>query len=431
MSTLDEITLTPGQQSALDALAGSAIMRRQHLLTGYAGAGKTTVLQKFAEAMIEDGSVKFVMAAPTHKAVEVISSKLRGAGLDVECKTVHSLLSLVPAKARSDKKQFERKRRAEPVNATVVVIDEASMLSAEMMEHIDRHLQARCVVLCGDPAQLPPVGEKRSRAFDVIPASHISGIVRQAEGNPIIEAARLIRLSQDMEAVDWSWCRASQSDGGGIWAPPHAQVDSWLERAFQSDEFAQNPDTFRYLCWTNDRVAQINAKIRKWLHGDAKTAGTLFLPGERALIRSPHKNEADGIDLTVNQEVDIEDIEPDERAGVPVWRAAVRTDMGVSITIDIPRDLNAYQDALSRIKDAVMTGKETWQDWHDFRDQFVHAQAIYALTVHNSQGSTFQNAFVDIRDIRKRQRDNLLEFQQLLYVAATRPSQRLILIGVP
>ena len=78
-----------------------------------------------------------------------------------------------------------------------------------------------------------------------------------------------------------------------------------------------------------------------------------------------------------------------------------------------------------------MTGKETWQDWHDFKDQFVSAQAIYALTVHNSQGSTFQNAFVDIRDIRRRQRDNLLEFQQLLYVAATRPSQRLILIGVP
>ena len=127
----------------------------------------------------------------------------------------------------------------------------------------------------------------------------------------------------------------------------------------------------------------------------------------------------------------MEDIDPGDLAGVPVWKTVVRTEGGQSIQIDIPRDLNRLQDRLSQIKDDVMTGKETWQDYHEFRERFVMAQAIYALTVHNSQGSTFENVFVDVRDIRRRQRDNLLEFQQLLYVAVTRPSKRLILIGAP
>ena len=56
-------------------------------------------------------------------------------------------------------------------------------------------------------------------------------------------------------------------------------------------------------------------------------------------------------------------------------------------------------------------------------------QAIYAMTVHTSQGSTFGHAFVDVGDIRRRERSNLLEMQQLLYVAATRPSQALVLVG--
>lgn len=38
--------------------------------------------------------------------------------------------------------------------------------------------------------------------------------------------------------------------------------------------------------------------------------------------------------------------------------------------------------------------------------------------------------FVDVADIRRRQRYNLLEMKQLLYTAAARPTTALMLVGV-
>jgi len=58
-------------------------------------------------------------------------------------------------------------------------------------------------------------------------------------------------------------------------------------------------------------------------------------------------------------------------------------------------------------------------------------QAVYALTVHTSQGSTFQNAFIDLADIRKAEFARPREMQQLLYVAVTRASRAVILLGAP
>jgi exodeoxyribonuclease-5 len=418
-------TLNDGQQRALNDIASSVIMRRKHLLTGYAGTGKTFLLQALAEQLLEDGQ-SFVLTAPTHKAVEVLARKLRMAGIRAACQTVHALLSLVPAKARSDKKEFERKRRPEPVLANVVIMDECSMLSAELMEHIDRHLAGRAVIFSGDPAQLPPVGEIESKSFDIMPASHLGTIVRQAEGNPIIQAAHLIRQSQGTGSMDWSWMNRVSKPPLGVYIPDH-DLDAWMRKGFLSDEFEQDPDSFRYLCYTNQRVAEVNAKIRKWRYGNVRE---LFAVGERALIRSPHKNEEGDIDLTTNQEVMVTDIGQDEHRKVPIWDVLVETDMGLSIRIRVPRDLNMYQHVLNEMKDDIREGKESWQDFHDLRDEFVMAQSIFALTVHNSQGSTFKNVFVDIPDIRKRSRDNVLECQQLLYVAATRPTHALILAGV-
>jgi exodeoxyribonuclease-5 len=418
-------TLNDGQQRALDDIAASVIMRRKHLLTGYAGTGKTYLLQALAEQLLEDGQ-SFVLTAPTHKAVEVLARKLRLAGIRAECKTIHALLSLVPARARSDKKEFERKKRAEPVLANVVIMDECSMLSAELMEHIDRHLAGRAVIFSGDKAQLPPVGEPESRSFDTMPANNLDTIVRQAEGNPILQAAHLIRASQGTGAMDWSWMNRASAPPLGVYMPG-SDIDAWLKKGFTSDEFQNDPDSFRYLCYTNDRVAQINTKVRNWLYGNIQQ---LFAIGERALIRSPHKNSEDDIDLTTNQEVTVMEISQGLHRKVPTWNIVVKTDLGAVISIRVPRDLNMYQHVLNEMKDEIREGKATWQNFHDLRDEFVQAQSIFCLTVHNSQGSTFKNVFVDIPNIRGRARDNILECQQLLYVAATRPTHALVLAGV-
>ena len=65
---------------------------------------------------------------------------------------------------------------------------------------------------------------------------------------------------------------------------------------------------------------------------------------------------------------------------------------------------------------------------HEFQQSVAKLQSIYSLTVHTAQGGTFGSVFLDLQDIRRRERTNLLEAQQMMYVAVTRPSQRLIVV---
>jgi energy-coupling factor transporter ATP-binding protein EcfA2 len=50
-----------------------------HLLTGYTGSGKTTLVQDLA-GVWRRGRLNVVLAAPTHKAIAVLAPKLREAG---------------------------------------------------------------------------------------------------------------------------------------------------------------------------------------------------------------------------------------------------------------------------------------------------------------------------------------------------------------
>jgi len=221
------ITLNADQTKAMAEIRASVAARKPHLLTGYAGAGKTLLTQVLAVELRAQG-LDVVLSAPTHKAVAVLSRKLRAAGIkdeDVPCVTIHKLLSLKP-KVQRDQQIFVREKGAPPVVADVVVIDEASMVSTDLMKHIRRYLPDAAVLFVGDPAQLPPVGEDSSEAFNVPRKSHLDTIVRQGAGNPILDAADIIRRSQGGPA-DWSWCTPEMAKPYGVYVPGD-RTDAWI-----------------------------------------------------------------------------------------------------------------------------------------------------------------------------------------------------------
>ena len=87
-----------------------------------------------------------------------------------------------------------------------------------------------------DPARLPPIGEVESKTFSTTNRSHLTTIVRQAAGNPILEAAGIIRCSQGGRS-DWSWLRQSAlASGHGVFLPGEA-AHRWMRKAFTSEEF--------------------------------------------------------------------------------------------------------------------------------------------------------------------------------------------------
>ena len=221
--------LTPCQSRALGEIMAAYDQGGFHLLTGYAGTGKTTLMREVALAFL-DRRREVVVSAPTHKAVAVLSGKVpEGVG----CMTIHALLSLKPI-ADGARTALKRNRMARAITADAIIIDECSMLGAELMRWIRKLLPHVFVLFVGDPAQLPPVNEPESEAFAVKSRSHLDTIVRQAAGNPVLDAAHVIRRCQGTD-MDWSWCRDARAEKCGVFVPNRAQ--DWMRQAFTSERF--------------------------------------------------------------------------------------------------------------------------------------------------------------------------------------------------
>jgi ATP-dependent DNA helicase PIF1 len=145
-----EVALTPAQQAVLDAVAGDD--PTPLLVTGRAGTGKSTVLHR----LVAVEQRKTAVVAPTGVAA-----------LNVGGQTIHSFLRLPVGLIGNSRLYQDRELRRLLQALDVLIVDEISMVSADLMDGIDRALrEARGrpdpfggvrVVLFGDPFQLAPV----------------------------------------------------------------------------------------------------------------------------------------------------------------------------------------------------------------------------------------------------------------------------------
>src|SRR6187401_2697208 len=143
---------TPHQDAALKAVddwlktrPGRGDTPQLFRLFGYAGTGKTTLARHLAAGI--DGEVKY--AAFTGKAALVMRRKGCGGA-----STIHSLIYR-PLESNEETPSFELWDDAPVSKAKLIVIDECSMVDAEL----GRDLMSFGIPLLvlGDPAQLPPV----------------------------------------------------------------------------------------------------------------------------------------------------------------------------------------------------------------------------------------------------------------------------------
>ncbi len=179
---------SPEQDAALTAVAdwlkakpGQGNTPLIFRLFGYAGTGKTTLARHLAEGV--DGKVLF--AAFTGKAAQVMRNKgCQGAS------TIHSLI-YKPPEGLTEQPSFELWDEAPASKAKLIIIDECSMVDAEL----GRDLKSFAVPLLvlGDPAQLPPI-QGGGYFTDAEPDAMLTEVHRQARDNPIV------RLSMDIRA---------------------------------------------------------------------------------------------------------------------------------------------------------------------------------------------------------------------------------------
>ncbi|MEO1067316.1 MAG: AAA family ATPase [Pseudomonadota bacterium] len=161
-------------------------------LFGYAGTGKTTLARHLAEGV--DGTVVF--GAFTGKAAHVLRQKgCEGAA------TLHSLIYRPAGKSKDEEDDGEQplfaiRRDAPASEADLIIIDECSMVDEELGR--DLLSFGVPVLVLGDPAQLPPV--KGGGFFtDHEPDVMLTEVHRQAADNPIIRMSMDIREGRDLD----------------------------------------------------------------------------------------------------------------------------------------------------------------------------------------------------------------------------------------
>jgi exodeoxyribonuclease V alpha subunit len=137
------ITLAPTQISAVR----EAMSRKVMVITGGPGTGKTTIIRAVITIYGKRGRT-VLLAAPTGRAAKRLSE---ATGHDA--RTVHRLLEFSP------KKGGFRKNADFPLEADLIVIDEASMIDTVLMHHLLKAVPGSAtLVLVGDADQLPSVG---------------------------------------------------------------------------------------------------------------------------------------------------------------------------------------------------------------------------------------------------------------------------------
>ncbi len=179
-AALDELDET--QRGAVEAVLRHGVS----VLTGGPGTGKSRTVAALVR-LAERQGVTVALAAPTGRAAK----RLEELG-DAPAATLHRLLG---AQGRTG--TFARGEEW-PLDASLVVVDETSMLDVELAAALlEACADGTHLLLVGDPAQLPSIGPGRVLADLVesgtVPVVELTTLYRQAAGGAIARLATGVR----------------------------------------------------------------------------------------------------------------------------------------------------------------------------------------------------------------------------------------------
>jgi exodeoxyribonuclease V alpha subunit len=369
------VSLAPQQLEAIT----TAIQNKVTILTGGPGTGKTTTMRTLLD-LLDRYRHTYALASPTGRAAKRLAE-----ATGREAKTIHRLLEFNPGEG------FGR-HEDNPIDADLVVIDEASMLDLVLANNLlkaispDSHL-----LLVGDIDQLPSVGagDVLGDLIDsgVTAVVRLTTIFRQAENSLIIRNAH--RINQGLmpetppDATDFFlFVKQDPAEAADL------LVDIVKRRApakFGFDPFA---DIQVLSPMYNGRigVAALNEQLQATLNPPGKKAerrlgGRVFRVGDKVM------QTANNYDKNV-----------------------YNGDIGRVTAVDpVAQTLTVNIDGAPVVYDFLEA------------DELVHA---YAISVHKSQGAEYPCVVMPVMT----QHYMMLQ-RNLLYTAVTRAKKVVILVG--
>lgn len=385
MLSLPPIQITQEFKEALELLNNPE--NNFIFITGKAGTGKTTLLKHFEKITPR----RTVLTAPTGIAA-----------INIGGTTLHSFFRLKPGNLL-DTRNLKKLPRKTIDNFDTLIIDEASMLRADLLDAIDYILKTSAgndepfggkqIILCGDLYQLPPVTEEKSgnellNYFNMVyssPYFFAANIARKTHLK-IFELNEIFRQKEDKEYADLlnkiRSCSVTQQDLDALLNVRNTQ--------------AEPPENTIILTPTNYNAATANRHYLSLLHGkefiyDAEytesfenkvTGGVRLAPteptlrlkkGSKIMMLVNDKNWVNG-DIGFIEDLDIDTIRVNIRgAAFNVERYTWQ---------DIKYEFSQLTQKLEPIVKGTFTQYPLKLAW--------------AITIHKSQGLTFDNIYLDI-----------------------------------
>ena len=397
------------EQRAAVRLAATS---RLCLITGGPGTGKTSIIAALLAAQPE---AKAVLAAPTGKAAQRMAQALPGHAPQ----TLHRLLGWHPRRGW-------RHHAGNPIEADLVIVDEASMVDQELMARLVDALGSEArLVLMGDADQLPSVGAGavlRDLA-DALPASAIR-LERSYRmdpsdpaGSAILVYARRVRNGE----VEEGDLPVDAGQGVGLLPPDGLAglLRGWRERIVALDgyealvhfEHAPGPEGF-------DAASVARLEALRDHHARFRLLALLQEGprGAAALNEAMH-----GMAWALNGRGLQRDLP--FYLGEPVMM--LRNDYGRGL-------FNGDEGFIVKARRGGEVHREA-VFWREGRPVAFPATALqgdlalaYALTVHKAQGSEFDTVAILLPEA-----DHPLLTRQNLYTALTRARRHALVIGDP
>lgn len=373
----ETVRLTAEQKEAIR----TALVKRVAVLTGGPGTGKTTTLRGIVR-LAQSRGASVVLAAPTGRAAKRLAE-----ATGVTATTIHRLLDLRPNGG------YEVKS---PLQADLVIIDEASMMDLQLADALLRAVPVGShLLLVGDADQLPPVGPgavfRDIIASGVVPVVLLETIFRQAEGSAIVSNAHRINHGEvplmGKEITDFFFFNQREAQ-----ACADLIVDLATTRV--PKRFGLNPvDDIQVLAPIYGGVCGINAL-------NLRLQAALNPP-------DPAKDERRFGSRTF-------------RVGDKVMQVVNDYDKQVS-NGELGRivRIDSEEQEVSVSFDADLSATYTFQDL----DELTHA---YAISVHKAQGSEYPAVIMPVIG----QHARMLE-RNLLYTSVSRARSLVVLAGAP
>lgn len=443
---------TAGQEQLfemMDDFIDGTEARQVLLLKGYAGTGKTSMVSLMVQ-VLPLFNLKYFLLAPTGRAAKVMSNYSKKVAF-----TIHKIIY----KSTSDKSgNLKFKRQRNYSKDTVFIVDEASMLSesndfgktgllTDLINYVFENPTNK-LILVGDGAQLPPVGQAISPALDKgymesnyrtsVKEVLLTDVMRQGEGSGILTNATAIRNSLGRDKVEIKMDTKLYND---IFRMTAQKMEEGIRYAY--DKYGM--ENAIIICRSNFAANQYNEFIRRNIHfyeeeieaGDVlmivknnyyyvpdDTPGGFLANGDFAIIEKIVSTEERYGFRFATLQMKLMDYPDQDGFEAKVMLDALHV-KGASIPYE---DIKKLQEEVAEDYADMDDQKKRKEAIRD--DPYVNALQIkfaYALTCHKSQGGQWKAIFVDQGYLPEEKIDE--EYVRWLYTAVTRATDELFLLN--